>query len=527
MPNPRRLVTTLLLLMLCATASAQDTYKEALIDVQDRLRLLQADIEAVLTDTPPPDTTDGEYNVRPGESLQALVNAGVDTINMAPGIYRQDLALHGVTGLVINGNGSTLTGADVITDWSEDGGIYSTLWHSWFADECLPMTNGGRNFRCDPYGFLSEIGVKRELVSIDGKLLRQVLSMDEMEPGTYYVSADRLHVFPEGGMTEASVAVRHQGVSIEKSKEVEINNLTIREFATKPDRQTAALWVTKSSNVILNGIKLIDNNWSGFSLDQSENVFTSNMESVGNGFEGLVGHWSWDVQFKGCNVSGNNWRAYRGGMNNWAVGQKFLKNHRLVFDNCVFSHNYTKGLWIDFANEDVTITGSVIANNVGIGLALEANGKRVTVSDNEITGNGHWGIEVRASYDVEITDNLIADNGAGFLSRKPEAGGRHVREYDEVTRETTLEYRIYKSQNWTVTGNTFRNNGGTATNNRSQTLWFVDQEDLTLFETSEWDYNTYQHSEDRIFGYPGQFWVTLDRWKETGVDQNSTYEVVE
>ena len=496
-----------------------DLFRTTLQDIQVKLNSIQLDIQDVLA--APPDG--GEYNATPATNLQQLIDSGVKTINMEPGVYNQDLVLNFKTGITINGNGSTLTGASVYHNWTQEGEIYTIPWRSSFKDEC-PLVNDGKNFACDPYGFLSEIGVRRELVSINNILYTQVLSLSELEPGSYFVGDDKIYIYPAGEWASPSIASLDTGVSINECGDIAINNLTIREFATKPDKQTAALSISKSKGITLDSVKILSNNWSGLSLDQSESITIRGLESDQNGFEGIVGHWNWDVHFEDCKITRNNWRAYRGGMHNWAIGQKFLKNHRLTFLRCLFEENFTKGLWIDFANEDVLISNCTIRDNMGIGLALEANGEAVVVQECLISGNEHWGIEVRASTNLIIANNVIKDNAAGFLSRSPEPEGRVVRRYDETTRATIEEYRIYKSRDWTVRDNVFENNGGIAANGRSQTMWFVDQSDMTLFETSLWDNNTYRHSEDRIFGFPGQFWVTLDKWQETGIDQASTYE---
>jgi hypothetical protein len=471
----------------------------------------------------------GDVNATPSDNLQALIDGGVRHLILAPGVYRQEIILSGVDSLVIEGNGAILSGAEIFDEWSpRSDSVYAHHWpYNWFGDECLPMTNNGQNFKCDPYGFLSEIGVRREMVIIGGERVQQVISKYEsLLPNTYFVDedADSIYIKVGGPLPQIEVAVRSRGIEVFGGSSIAISDLTIQHVATEPDDQTGALRFTQSSDVRLDNVSILSNNWMGLSLDRVDGLVASGVSAIDNGFDGAFGHFSWDVGFGDCAFNENHWRAYQGGMLTWSVGNKFLKNHRLTFDNCDFNDNYTKGLWIDFSNEDVLVRGSRFRGNRGIGLALEANGRQVRVEGSEVVSNGGWGLEVRASYEVELVNNLIADNGAGFLSRKPEAGGRTVKEYDEDTREATLEYKIFKSQNWTVTGNTFRNNAGMTTNGRSQTLWFVDQEDNTLFDTSVWDNNIYEHAESGIFGFPSNFWVTFASWQSgTGTDTNSVY----
>lgn len=165
------------------------------------------------------DNNDGSASA-PFKTIDRAVNQAIDTIasskikiELRSGVYRpypvRFFSPGTANALLIEGVSAAsviFTGADRITNWmAVGGGVCATPWeyNFGFGDQF-----GGAPM---PAQYIEQIGRRAELVFVNNTMLTQVLSLDEVVAGTYYVdeAGDRLYVKGYGGedLTSSSTVV--------------------------------------------------------------------------------------------------------------------------------------------------------------------------------------------------------------------------------------------------------------------------------------------------------------------------------
>lgn len=381
------------------------------------------------------------------------------TVHIAPGVYRESILLErgsSATDAPITFEGSTdgevvVAGSDVFDGWtpSGDGDIVT---HSWTNDWGLAPVPAGwasyfatRNF--------SPLLQRRELVVVGGRLLRQVLSLDELRatPAGFYVD--------EGADT---ISMRRP-VDVPADAQVEVGmrsrlfnadgwrNITLRRMAfvhSTATFQDAGVRFIRSSDIRVEDSRFDVNNWGGFKLLESSRATIVRSTADHNGVMGFSGWRISDIAFEDTQNNGNNWRGHWSDFHGWDTGSKFFSVRRLSFNNHRSIGNLGHGLWLDTDNADVSLTNSTVADNYGHGLFLEAIQGPIRLTGNTICNNGEAGIFDAKANGVTLSGNRVFGNRRAQVDFNGEPGGRSMTTWD------TGQPMLIRSEGWTVTGNT-------------------------------------------------------------------------
>lgn len=167
-----------------------------------------------------------------------------------------------------------------------------------------------------------------------------------------------------------------------------------------------------------------------------------------------------DVTFDHVEIRSGNYHAgfyqYRG------YNIKLLNSY--VHDNGVPSSNLDQGIyWDETARGGNLIANCVIEHNAAQGIALYAGSSsfepsQVTIEDNTIVDNGHYGIAVYGTRNI-IVNNILANNGARFNSQQLgiEHGSDHFIDSNILWSSTASQQGMYNPVGQRVTHSIIQN----------------------------------------------------------------------
>ena len=478
-----------------------------------------------------------------GEAVQrAMANRAATlgtSVRVHAGIYRERVALHPdaidplAPTIIIEGVGSgesIIAGSDVWANWQPiAGGLWQRPWHERYG--LAPVPEGWDQVK----DLLEDQPVvrRREVVFVDGQLLRQVLTRAELEsePGTFLVEEGpgrsvrsggpgtiTLHPVPTVDMsaTIVEVAARPETLVIDRMANLVVRNLTLRQ--ANSELHTPSVVVTSSDNVLLDGCRIEWNNWNGLSIFRSDAVTVRDVRASWNGAGGVTAWRVRNLLVTNSEASHNNWRGAWGGFYGWAVGQKFLSIHGARFVDYRATGNEATGLWLDTDIEDVTIQDAEITDNRR-GMFLEAMQGPVILRDSIVRNNRGTGILATNSANVTLRGNRIEGNQDHQLVA-PWTVDQHALRVERNFE--TAQFMHLRMENWTIAENVI---GG--------------QDDATLLGAGLWTpfmnslVSTRNHwyqatAGDRFHLYPTRRAVpearTFADWQRiSGQDRDSTF----
>ncbi len=371
---------------------------------------------------------------------------------------------------------------------------------------------------------VKDIVRRREMVFQDGRLLKQVLSLAELEVGAFLVEEirDRILVYPlEDVKEEFELSVRENLLNLNHEHNVEIRNFVFERAASLWRDETAAVILANGKNVSLIDCDIIWNNGRGILAVNSEDILLSDVKMNYNGWDGWG---TWRVKnfhAKGTETSYNNWRGHLGGFYVWSVGNKLLAIHGLRLENHRAENNYSRGLWLDFDNTDVSIDSLYLLNNLNDGVFIEANPGPIVITNSIISGNGDFGILSANSENVTVSNTTIKENNLGAMNLTGNDDGREVQDWD------TKKVHKLELKNWEWDGNTIGHGSQSeylVTTTLGRSAW-------AHFESSLKSDNNIWKSKVAIIEAP---FIQISKWKlnsgldleewqkRTGLDSNST-----
>ncbi|MGD9851819.1 MAG: right-handed parallel beta-helix repeat-containing protein [Nitrospirales bacterium] len=304
-----------------------------------------------------------------------------------------------------------ISGSDVWTAWEKSGakGLFVHHWpHKWGLVP-YPVKWEGQ-VKLEP------IVRRKEMVAVDGELMKQVLSYEELVEGTFFISegTSQIFLFPSGKRKNAplsvEVAVRSNLFQISGKKGIVVKGLTFQHAAS--GIQGAAVWLVDSSGILVEDCEFRLNNWTGLTLHNVDHVTTRRNRSIENGGAGMVAWKTKSYLSEDDETSGNNLRGVKGKFLYWAVGgYKVMRTHNAIFRRHQAKKNHTGGLWFDSDNSNILIEDALWCGNLKHGLFVEASQGPFTIQRNTIVNNRELGVRILYAQNVHFANNIIVNNG--------------------------------------------------------------------------------------------------------------------
>jgi hypothetical protein len=344
-----------------------------------------------------------------------------------------------------------LTGADVLSGWKKAGGenpIYSVPWPHKFITWNPSMTHPN-----DEYHLV--IG-RCEQVIVDGYLLRQVLSSNELGPGSFFADVTNKILFVwdaanrDVNKTHVEASARQEILRVE-GNHVQITGLNFRHAANMA--QHGAVVLAGRFNTM--GDCVIESmNASGASFE-GEDAVVRRSAFRDNGQLGFGAGRAHRLLFTECLVENNNTKNFDRGWE--AGGDKLVLCRDAVIERSRFLRNRGNGIWFDIGNTNCTVRQCLIADNEDAGIFYEIS-FALHAHDNVIVRNGFadtrgaWGaqagISLSSSPNCLIERNVIAANREGFNFREqkretPSIEDRKIRpiwNHDERVRNNIIVF---------------------------------------------------------------------------------------
>jgi hypothetical protein len=342
-----------------------------------------------------------------------------------------------------------VTGADQLSGWqkAEDGRpIYSIAWPHQFIGWNRSMAHPD-----DEYHRL--IG-RCEQVVVNGYLLRQVLSADQLAPGAFFADVTNrvLFVWDPGSrdLNKSFVeASGRQELFRVEGDHVRLRGLRFRYAANMAQHGAVVLAGRHDTmeDCVVEAMNASGATFTGEDAVVRRCVFRDNGQL---GFGAGRAH---RLLFTDCLVENNNTKGFDRGWE--AGGNKLVLCREAVLERSRFVRNRGNGIWFDIGNTNCTVRQCLIADNEDAGIFYEIS-FRLHAHDNVIVGNGFaatagaWGaqagISLSSSPGRVIERNLIAGNREGFNFREQtrttptieDRAGRPVWNQDQLVRHNLI-----------------------------------------------------------------------------------------
>ena len=448
-----------------------------------------------------------------GGGVKVIVNAGV---------YRERVTIsnYGWGGGTLTVQSATpgsaiISGSAVLTGWGYvSSSVYSRAWN-YFLDACSTPVGWPINF--------APIALRNEMFFVNGTPTTQVMSQGDLRPGTFYIDdwGGTVYLSPPSGtnMNTALIeaAVRAQDLTITGSSNVVVRGLVFRHASSCI--QGTSMSINNSSNILVDSVRAVWNNWGGIGIYNSNNITLQNSTASYNGGVGFQGSRDQFVLLNSNHTDYNNWRGAQAALYDWGMGgAKFLQMRNTTVQYHSSFRNQAQGLWFDTDNKNIQINHVTLADNVLAALQMERSEGPITLENSTLCSSG-GGINLLTSSNFTVKNNKFYNNGGTNRWEAQLFAGGSSSGYPIFDWLTGAYYDVFDSD-LTVTGNVFEDAGigqvvfGTYLSGYAWTLF---ANTLNAGGNTWYDPNTL-----KAFKINNGKFVTLSGWQSTvGTDFNS------
>ncbi len=384
-----------------------------------------------------------------GVGVKIIVNAGIYRESVNIGNYKTTSATLTLQAAVPGT--AVITGSDVLTGWSVSAGIYTRGW-TYGVSSCAVPSGWPTTF--------APIALRTEMIFVNGAPLTQVTAWADLRPGTFFLNTTYavLHIYPPTGtdMSTAVVeaAVRPTTFAVENRSNIVLRGLVFEHASNCIDSTGANVYA--STNVLVDSVQALWNNWGGFGIYSSSNVTVQNSIASYNGGVGFHGSRDQNVLFNFNESDYNNWRGAQAAFYDWGMGgTKFMWNRNTSVQNHFSYNNQAQGLWFDTDNKNITINNATLSGNVQAALQIERDEGPLTLQNSLLCSSGQ-GVNVLTSTGVTIQNNTFYNNSGtnkvqAEIYLAGQAGGKVITDW-----LTGQSYDLFTT-GMVLSGNTFEN----------------------------------------------------------------------
>lgn len=300
-------------------------------------------------------------------------------------------------------------GSEVMTaGWAKDGTRWKMEGWTIDFDNSPSYTRGAADGTTADWTFINPsypMAAHPDQVWIDGVVQRQVGSLGEVVPGTFFEDgvANRLYLGtdPTGHEVRASTLGR---AVLADGPDTTIRGLNFRRFS--PSIPDVGAVVMTGARATVADLVVTESATIGLAVINADSV----IRNVEVSYAGLLGiHAASSDRLLVENVNAHHNNSERFNMAPVSGGFKFGRLRGLTVKNSKFNNNHGPGIWADVSPYDMTIVGSEFVGNAGHGISLELSAKAF-VANNVISSNGGNGIKVNNTSEVQILNNTFIGN---------------------------------------------------------------------------------------------------------------------
>jgi len=189
----------------------------------------------------------------------------------------------------------------------------------------------------------------------------------------------------------------------------------------------------QGNNITVRSTTMQHNGQQGFVIQGSDTVLITDCKILYNN-NGEI-----DPPWKNFTISGYTAVQQINGLYyvdpNWeAGGDKVWQSHNITLANNEAAYNVGPGLWTDYQNSAITMSGNYVHNNRGLDTSRNYQGEGIrlelskdvggfNITNNRIEHNTGAGVTLTSVRDVQITGNSFVSNSYGVLLRNDDSRG--------------------------------------------------------------------------------------------------------
>jgi parallel beta-helix repeat protein len=348
--------------------------------------------------------------LQPGDAV--MIHGGTYREYVRPA--RSGSVAEPITYMAAEGAEVVISGADVVTGWTH---VRDGIWKR----EEWPY-----RFRTHPNNDFHRLIGRCEQVIADRKLLKQVASVSDLEPGTFCALPDEKNLYvrlkgdadPNDHLLEASVRPLCFGMrrSDEPVHHIRVQGLTIRHAANTAQRGALC---AKGNDWLIEGCSAEWTNGTGVTF-RGEQITIRRVRSHHNGQQGASGGGR-GFLLDAVRLDHNNLKGFDKG---WEAGAIKITHARDgIVRNCLAEANDGNGFWFDIDVRDVLVENCVARDNAHNGIFVEISGG-FHIRNNLCVRNGldgQWGrggIGIAESDHCTIEHNTCVLNMTGIAIRE-------------------------------------------------------------------------------------------------------------
>ena len=351
--------------------------------------------------------------------VKVIVNAGVYREFVNIGNYKTTAAPLTIQAAVAGT--AVISGAEVLTGWTNSGGIYT---------RGMPFSTPACSVPAGWPATFAPIALRTEMAFVNGTPLTQVTQWADLRPGTFYVNTTYavIHIDPPTG-TDMTTAVVEAAARPETLAVVNRSNIVLRGLAFEHAANcivTTGANIFSSNNVLIDSVQALWNNWGGLGVYSSSNVTVQNSIASYNGGVGFYGNKNQNVLFNFNESDYNNWRGAQAALYDWGMGgTKMMLMRNVTVENHFSYNNQAQGLWFDTDNKNITINNATLSGNVQAALQIERDEGPITLENSHLCSSGQ-GVNVLTSAGLSILNNTFYNNsGTNKYQAELFVGGRN------------------------------------------------------------------------------------------------------
>lgn len=372
------------------------------------------------------DSADGNTKETPYRSIcKALASVGADgTIVLRGGVYREGSGGNGGCNTYkaskkvhlqsYETERAWVKGSLIATNWQTDG---ASRWKTSWAqlgnlESKIPDANK------DALGPSNPMGGDAAQVFINGASLRQVGSLGEVKPGTFYADrgAKTIHIGtnPENNTVEVTAYPRFI-YFLAGAAGSTVKGIGFAHFGTSWNQSTnPGALLMQADSVTLDNTVFTQNAAWGVAMINTRQTIRNSVLSY-NGHNGVLGNRMDGGVIENSIFDHNNTESLGTetcGISCTAAGVKLAHGSDITIRNNTFSNNKGYGFWCDLTCQNLTFVNNTSNDNSKSGIFYEVSSVAI-IASNLIYNNKVSGIRVAGSDRVRIYNNTLVNNGSG------------------------------------------------------------------------------------------------------------------
>ncbi|MFF5260773.1 right-handed parallel beta-helix repeat-containing protein [Actinomadura viridis] len=334
------------------------------------------------------------------------------TIVLRAGTYHESVTVPEGKRLTVQahpGEAVWFDGSEPVTGWRAEGGAW--VKEGWTASfDASPSYTAGAAASDDPdFQFVDPahpMAAHPDQVWIDGTAQRQVGSRGQVKRGTFYVDkgARRLYLGSDPGGREVRASTLAEAITVRGDRSV-LRGIGVRRYATSLPQLGSVKIV--GADVTVENVAVTDSATTGLSV-LGPHARVRRFTATRNGMLGIHANHADDLRIELVRATRNNLERFKPAP--VSGGIKITRSRTVTVTTSLLADNLGKGLWLDESVYDSTVTGNRIVRNLGHGIVLELGAKAV-IAGNLVRDGGGDAIKINNSSGVEIWNNTLTGNG--------------------------------------------------------------------------------------------------------------------